>query len=267
MILERASLIINKFHDLLNALAQRVDLNNDKRAYSVIFEIFHQAVHGKPLLLRDLRKDVRLLSTLNLAKEFLDFVSETVNNYSASLSALTREVFRKAFMELDKLPRNLPRYVIVCDGFSVIDATYIALAIKREGIKSFVAPLINSGGVTETYKFLLEPHVYLQGADLTLEDVARRIAEKIDAKVSVVFGDYDKTIHQLKDVEIGKIMDTMYKLTLRLYGEIIRLRNSIVIVLSDHSYDIVERGAGLYETKHSWSPRSLSVVAPLLIIE
>jgi len=266
MALERASLLIDKFHDLLNVLAQRIDLSDDKEAYSVIFEIFHQAVHGKPLLLRDLRKDVRFLSALNLAREFLNLVNETVDNYSASLSALAQEVFRKALMELDRRPRSLPRYVIACDGLSVIDATYIAFIVKKEGMKPFVAPLINPGGVTETYKFVLEPHAYLQGANLTFKDIARRIAEKINARYFVVFVDYDKAIHQLKDVEVSNIVDTMYRLTLGLYSEIAQLRNSIIVVLSDHSYDIVERDAGLYETKHSWNPRSLSVVAPLLVV-
>jgi len=266
VILEKASLLIDRFHDLLDALTQRIDLNDNKEIYKVIFEIFHQTAYGRPLLLKDLWKDARLLSVLNLTREFLNLVHETINNYSANLSALAQEMFRKALMEVSKLPKSLPRYVIMCDGLSIIDATYIAYTMKKEGVNLFVAPLINPGGVTETYKFVLEPHAYLRGVNFTLKDLARKIAEMVNAKGFTVFGDYDRTIHQLKDVEVSNIVDTMYRLTLKLYDEIIRRRNFVVIVLSDHGYDIVEKSASLYEVRHSWSPSSLSVIAPLLVV-
>ncbi len=271
-ILEVTSLLINEFHGLLSMLTRYIGFGDHEEEYKVIFEIFYQAAHREPLLSTNLHKDARLLGVLQYARKFLDHVSEVIYEHNADIHALAQEMLRRAYMVLAEVPESNPRYVIICDGMSVADAIYIAYRLRKEYkeyMELFITPLINPGGITETYKFILEPHSYFQSTSLTLKDIARKIAEKVHAKDAIVFRGYDETIHRLRNVHATDIVDEMYKLTSRLYSKIIQLKNGfsgVVMVLSDHGYDVIERGMGLYEMKHFWRPHFLSVIASLLIV-
>jgi len=267
-VLEIASLLIDNLYRLLNKLPQYISLDNPEETYEVIFEIFYQALHHKPFLL-NLHRDARLSLVLQYAWEFLNVVNRVVSSPDIDIHALSREMLRRAYARIAETPGNMSRYVVVCDGLSIIDAAYIAYRSKRENMEPFIIPLINPGGATETYKFILEPHSYLKGYNLTLNDIARIIAEKIEAKDSIVFRGYDESIHRLKNVHAAEIVEAMYGLASSLYNKIARLKkeyNSDVVVLSDHGYDVIESSGGLYDVNHFWSPKSLSVIAPLLII-
>ncbi len=268
-VLETTTLLMNKLRALLNILLQYVNFDSLEEAYKVVFELFYQASRHKPFLLKNLHKDARLSGMLQYAEELLSDVYEVISERNIDVLELAREMFRRASAELAEASKSASKYVIVCDGLSIIDALYIACRLKREGAELFIAPIINPGGATETYKFILEPHSYIQNADLTLNDIARRIAEKMRAKDYIVFRDYDEFIHQLKSVRASDIIGTMYTLTSKLYSKITQLKGgfgSTIIMLSDHGYDIVEKEGGLYDVNHSWSPRSLSVIASLLIV-
>lgn len=276
-ILEEASLLINDLSDLLNMLTRYIGFGDHEEEYKIIFEIFYQAAYSKSLLLTNLRKDARLLSVLQDARRFLDHVNEVIYKRHADIHALAQEMLRRAYTVLAEVPESNPRYVIICDGMSVVDAIYIAYRLRREHKeyrKIFITPLINPGGITETYKFILEPHSYFQSASLTLEDIARKIAEKVHAKDAIVFRDYDEAIHRSRNMHATDVINEMYELTSRLYSKIIQLKsefNGVVMVLSDHGYDVIERGMGLYEVKHFWRPHSLphslSIIASLLIVQ
>ncbi len=267
-VLEIASLLIDNLNRLLNKLHQYISLDNPEETYKVIFGIFYQALHSKSFIL-NLHRDARLSSVLQYAQMFLSVINEVVSSPDTDIHALSREMLRKAYARIAETPENMSRYVVVCDGLSIIDATYIAYRFKRENMEPFIIPLINPGGATETFKFILEPRSYLKGYNLTLNDIARVIAEKMRAKDSIVFRGYDETIHKLKNVDAAEIVRTMYGLASSLYNKITHLKkeyNSCVVVLSDHGYDVIESSGGLYDVNHFWSPKSLSVIAPLLII-
>jgi hypothetical protein len=267
---ELASLLINELQDFINMLSRSIDLDNYRKVYKVVFEIFYQAVNHKSFLLsRDLYKDARLSTVLYRARRILDITTEVTDKHKASVHALAREMLRRAYALLAEAPEDKPRYVIVCDGFSIIDAVFIAFGLKREHMEPFIAPLINSGGITETYKFILEPYNYLQHDNLTLKVIAHKIAEKVRAKDFIVFRGYDDLIHQLRNERAAKILDEMYSLTSKLYSKIVRLKsefNGMVMLLSDHGYDVIAVDADKYKMEHYWRPNSFSIIAPLLIV-
>jgi hypothetical protein len=160
-ILEVASLLINELHGLLSMLTRYISFGDHEKEYKTIFEIFYQAAHRKPLLSTNLHKDARLLSVIQHARKFLDHVSEVICEHDADIHVLAQEMFRRAYTVLAEVPESNPRYVIICDGMSVADATYIAYRLRKEYkeyMEPFITPLINPGGITETYKFILEPH-------------------------------------------------------------------------------------------------------------
>ena len=268
--MELASLLIDELQGFINTLSRYIDLDDYKEAYKVIFEIFYQAVNHRSFLLnKDLYKDARLSIVLYHARRLLNIVTEIVDKYSASIHALARETLRRAYALLAEVPEDMPRYVVICDGFSIIDAVYIAFRLKRKSMELFIAPLINPGGITETYKFILEPHSYLRNTNLTLNVIAHNIAERVHAKDAIVFRGYDDSIHQLRNVHATDIIDTMYTLTSKLYGKVMKLKNEfngIVMLLSDHGYDVTVRDVNLYGVEHCWRPHSLSVIASLLIV-
>jgi len=275
-IIKLTSLLVDKLQNLVDAFYHYVDLNHYNRveAYKLILETFYQAIDYKQSLLgKDLRKDIRLLRMLDSARKFLDTITEVEEKYGASVPALVRETFRRARAVLANVPEDIPRYVIICDGLSIIDMIYIVTRLRKELEKNsmkgfFVAPLINPGGVTETYKFILEPHIYLYNGSLTLDDIAKNITKQLLAKEYIVFREYDRLLHQLKSVHVNTIVDTMFKLTSELYNKILHLKkefHSVVVLISDHGYDIVT-GDGMYKIEHFWRPRSLSIIASLAIV-
>lgn len=267
--LEVVSTSIDKLHEILIVLVRYINADNYENVYKIIFELFYRAVYNKPFLLKNLHKDVRLFNVLQYTKKLMDYISNVAYRHCADLHIIAQEIFRRAYAFLEEIPKSSPRYVIFCDGISIIDTTYIAYRLKKEHMEPFIALLINPGGVTETYKFIFEPHSYLQGTNITLNDIAHKIARSISARDTIVFRDYDEAIHQLRDVHSTDIIDKMYGLTSRLYNKIIQLKNEFngtVLLLSDHGYDIIEKNMNLYEVKHFWRPHSLSIVASLLII-
>lgn len=269
--MELASLLINRSQDLIDTFHRHLDLNDHEDAYKEVFEIFFQAIKGKPFLLnRDLYRDARLREVLSSVKELLKAITSAISEHSASVLPLAGNMLRKAQRRLNMLPGDRPRYVVACDGLSIIDATYIASRLKKESVDPFMTPMINPGGYTETYKFILKTFNYISGDRITLDTIVRDVAGVVHAKYYTVFRGYDKAIHELNNVPAIKIIDAMYELTSRLYSEIVRLRrdfNGAVMVLSDHGYDVVAGdGAGLYKVVHRWGPNSFSVIAPLLVI-
>jgi len=261
-----ASLLADKFSGLLNRLDAHIYSSDYEELYKLIFEMFYQAISRKPLLERDLYRDVRLLEVLRSMESFLELVNEVVEKYKAVIHEVARETLRRVFAEL---PKGSSRYVIVCDGLSIIDVTYIALRLRREHLQHSTRILINPGGVTETYKFILAPHDYMQNPNLTLNDIASKIAERVQARQWFVFRGYDDSIHKLRNVHASDVVSAMFNLTSKLYSEILWLRREfkgIVMVFSDHGYDVAEKSGGLYDVEHSWKPNSLSVIAPILVV-
>jgi len=262
-------MVINEFNGFLTDLNRYVDSDDYGYVYRVIFELFYQVAHGKPFLLKDLYKDARLSNLLGRAKKLIDYVDDVARRHYADLDVIAREILRRAYTVLEELPQRNPRYVILCDGLSIIDSTYIVYRLRRRLMEPFAALLINPGGATETYKFIFEPYAYMQNTVFSLNDVARRVAEKVRAKDAVVLRDHDESIHRLKMMRNTDIVDQMYKLTSRLYDKIVQLKsefNGVVMILSDHGYDIVERDSDLYDVYHSWKPHSLSIISSILII-
>jgi len=264
-----ASMVMNELNEFLAALSRYIDSDDYKYVYKIVFELFYQAAYDKPFLLKNLHKDVRLSNLLRYAKNLIDYVNDVVRRHYADLHIVAQEILRMVYAVLEELPRKNPRYVILCDGLSIIDSTYLIYRMRKRLMKPFAALLINPGGATETYKFILEPHTYIQNINVSLNDVARVVAEKVSAKDAVIFRDHDEAIHRLKMIHGTDIVDQMYKLTSRLYDKIIQLKNEfngIVMLFSDHGYDVVERGSDLYEVNHFWGPHSLSIIASILVI-
>jgi hypothetical protein len=64
-------------------------------------------------------------------------------------------------------------------------------------------------------------------------------------------------------------IDLMYDVTLRLTNKLEYLRreyNAIMLLLSDHGYDVIPEAGSIYRFDHRWRPRSLSILSPLLVI-
>jgi len=269
--LEIASALINEFQNFFTALNRYIDSNNYEDVYKIIFELFYQAAYNKSFLLENLHKNARLLNVLQHTRNILKYVNEIIDRHNADLHIIAQEMLRRVYAVLEEMPRSSPRYVILCDGLSIIDATYIAYRLKMENMKPFIVPLINPGGTTGMYKLILESRNYIQGTEISLNDIARKIADKVHAKNATVFREYDKAIHQLRKASSAEIIHFMYKLTSKLYNEITRIKstfNGVVVLLSDHGYDIIERDSKSYEVRHHWLSHSfsLSVIVPILIV-
>jgi len=246
------------------ALQSLKHIGEHRRAYEVIFNIVHYNILGAFLTDPGLSRDVRFIKFLGVLNSFLERIFEVHGKYRASISSIARNVF-DGVLHLLRHVKGL-RHVVFCDGMSLVEALHIAYRMKA----SFINVVINPGGVTETYKFLLGAEEYA-ARQPRLEEIVSAIAKRAEATYTI-FRDYDEAVHRLEGsegVEPQLVVDEMYSATLRLEAALSRLKRegAAVVLLSDHGYDVVPLASGKFKTVHKWSPRSLSIIAPVLIID
>jgi len=246
------------------ALQSLQHISEYRRVYEVIFNIVHYGVIGALLTDPELPRDARIVSFLDVADNFLKKIFEIHDKYRANISNIAHNVF-DGVLHLLKQIKGFKR-VMFCDSMSIVEALYIAYKMRA----GFINVVINPGGVTETYKFLLGAEEYM-ARQPRLEEIVSAIARRAGASYTI-FRDYDETVHMFESsegVEPQLIVDKMYSATLRLESTLSRLKSegTTVVLLSDHGYDIVPLIPGKFKTLHRWSPRSLSIIAPVLIID
>jgi len=257
--------ITNAACDLYRQLLRSLQHINDyKRAYEVIFNTLHYNVTGKFLTDPTLSKDVRFIDVLSTTRDFFENIFEMYDEYRANVSNIARDVF-DGVLYLLRHPKRF-KHVVFCDGMSMVEALYIAYKLRA----GFINVVINPGGVTETYKFLLGAEEYM-AKQLNLEEVVNAIAKRAGA-LYTIFREYDETIHRIEDsegLEPSSIVEEMYIISSRLEAMIDRLKKekTTIVLLSDHGYDVVPAVPGKFKTQHRWSPRSLSIIAPITIID
>jgi hypothetical protein len=257
--------ITNAISELYKQLIGSLQYINDyKRAYEIIFNILHYSVRGEFLTDPTLSRDVRFIDVLSTTSRFFKNIFEIYREYKAVVSNIAREVYDSILHRLRHDKRS--KYVVFCDGMSMVEALYIAYKLRA----GFINAVINPGGVTETYKFLLGAEGYM-AKQPNLEEVVKSVAGEAGAS-HAVFREYDETIHRIEaseGLEPYSIIEEMYMITLRLEAKIDRLKKegATIALLSDHGYDVVPAVPGRFKTLHRWSPRSLSIIAPIIIIE
>jgi rhodanese-related sulfurtransferase len=232
--------------------------------YEVIFNIVHYGVIGVFITDPELYRDARFIGFLNVTKNFLKKIFEIHDKYRTSIFNIAHNVF-DGVLHLLKHAKGF-RYVVFCDGMSIVEALYIAYKMRA----GFINVIINPGGVTETYKFLLGAEEYM-ARQPRLEEIVSAIARRAGASY-IIFRGYDEVIHRLESsegVEPWLIIDEMYNATLRLEVALSRLKRegATIVLLSDHGYDVVPLASGKFKTLHRWSSKSLSIIAPVLIID
>jgi hypothetical protein len=260
------SLLIDRLYRLYNCLEQDFrEISEDKRIYEILFNIIYYSTTGLSFTTKDLFKNVRFTCTLYSAKKLLDSVFDVYNRYKASLAYMISEVYRVAISKLI-LRSKVPKYVILCDGMSIIETIYISYKIRPV---IFIGIAINPGGVTETYKFILQPHDYLsRDKSLTLEEIAQQIASEVGGE-SQVFREFDDIIHRSKATNSHTIIKTMYNIVSRLAERLFDLKrefNASIMLISDHGYDVIQRNSDIFELQHRWNPRALSILSPILVL-
>jgi len=266
---DHVTVLINMLNKVYNCLKHDLQyVNDDRRVYGILFNILHYLATGLSLTQESPLGDVRFRCTMDYMRELLEHAFRIHSNYKASLNVLTREMYNRSLLNL-KLrggTTKTTRYLLLCDGMSMVEALYIAYRLRP----SFIGVILNPGGVTETYKLILEPHAYFkQDRQITLIDIAQHIAEELGAKEYYVFREFDEKIHSGRIMRASDAIDSMYSVTLKLANKLEYLRkeyNATILVLSDHGYDVIPEAGSIYKFDHHWRPRSLSILSPLLVI-
>jgi hypothetical protein len=260
-----STLINNSVYNLHMQLLKSLQyISDDRRAYETIFNILYYSVTGRPLTEAKLSGDPRFVDVLSTSKKFLDNILRIYDKYGACIPNIASEVFDSVLYFL-KRSKGLKHFVF-CDGMSITEALYLAGKLGANSINV----IINPGGVTETYKFILGPGEYM-AKQPNLDAVVGTIAKKAGAS-HTIFREYDETIHKIggsEGLDPRSIVEKMYNITLRLESTIHSLKKEgvTVVLLSDHGYDVVSVDSGKFKTQHRWGPRSLSILAPVMIID
>ncbi len=266
---DHVTVLVNTLNDIYGCLKQDLKhVSDDREVYGALFNILHYLVSGSSPTQEPPLGDVRFRCTMDYVRELLEYAFRIHNDYRAGLSVLAREMYNRSLSNL-KLrggATKTTRYLLLCDGMSMVEALYIAYRLRP----SFIGVILNPGGVTETYKLILEPHAYFkQDGQITLNDIAQRIAGELGAEGYYVFRDFDERIHSGRIVRASDVIDLMYGVTLKLANKLEYLKreyNATILVLSDHGYDVMPEAGSVYKLDHRWRPRSLSILSPLLVI-
>jgi hypothetical protein len=266
---DHVTVLINMLNKIYECLKQDLrHVNDDRRVYGILFNILHYLVAGLSLIQEPPLRDVRFRCTMDHMRELLEYAFRIHSNYKASLNVLARKMYNRSLLNL-KLrgeTTKTTRYFLLCDGMSMVEALYIAYRLEP----SFIGVILNPGGITETYKLVLEPHAYFEkDRQITLNTIAQRMAEELGAEEYYVFRDFDERIHSSRVTRVNDIIDLMYSVTLKLANKLEYLRreyNATILVLSDHGYDVIPEAESIYRFDHHWRPRSLSILSPLLVI-
>jgi hypothetical protein len=232
--------------------------------YETVFNILHYSVTGRLLTEAKLSGDPRFVDVLSTSKKFLDNILRIYNEYRACISNIASEVFDRVVYFL-KRSKGLKHFVF-CDGMSLTEALYLACKLRV----NFINVIINPGGVTETYKFILGSWEYI-AKQPNLDVMVGTIAKKAEAS-HTIFREYDEAVHRIgnsEGLDPRSIVEKMHSITLRLELTIHSLKKvgATIVLLSDHGYDVVPVGSGKFKTQHRWGPRSLSILAPVMIID
>ena len=258
------SLIIDVLYNLYSYIKQDFRYINidDKRAYEILYNIFYYSVTGSTFTTITPLKDARLTGLVDVTKKFLKIIFELYDRYVASLTNIASGIYDVALSYF----KSNKKYILFCDGMSIIEAFYIAY--KARSI-NFIGAVINPGGVTETYKFIIRPHKYLAGSS-RLEEIISQIARETNAKY-LIFRDYDDTIHRIENSEgldPQVIIDEIYNITSRLEAklDLLRKEGATIMLISDHGYDAIPLISGKFKLQHKWDQHALSIIAPILIL-
>jgi len=255
----------NGIDDLRTQLRKSLQhINEDRRTYEIIFNILHYGVTGGEFLTQRLSEDPRFVEVLGVARKFLNNIYDMYDKLRDCASDITSEVFNDVLTQLGHAKK--PKYFVFCDGMSIREALHLADRLGAKPMKN----IINPAGVTETYKFILGAREYV-AKQPNLDEVIRRIAEGAGAPY-IIFREYDETIHQIEGSEgldprsiVKKMYSITRKLELRMYS--LKREGATIVLLSDHGYDVVPVGSGKFRTQHRWNLRSLSILAPVMVVD
>jgi len=256
--------IVNTLYELHNSLGRIFKYldKNDKEAYEILFNIFHYSATGSILTTTKPLEDARFINILDTTKRFLEIVFEVYNKYTASLANIAHYVYDMTLSHF----RSNKKYILLYDGMSIIEALYIAHKMRPV---NFIGVMINPGGVTETYKFIMGSHKYLTRVQ-RLEEIIRQIAKETGAQAQI-FRDYDDAIHRIENLgglDPQTIIDEVYNITLRLEARLnfLKREGATIMLISDHGYDVVPAIPKRFKMQHKWAQHALSIIAPILVL-
>ncbi|MCG2864877.1 MAG: hypothetical protein L7H04_03330 [Vulcanisaeta sp.] len=239
-------------------------INEDSRAYEIIFNVLHYGVTERDFVTQRLSVNPRFVEVLEVARKFLDSIYDMYDKLRDCAPDIASDVFNDVLTQLGHAKK--PKYFVFCDGMSIREALYLADRLGAKSIKT----IINPAGVTETYKFILGAREYVTKQP-NLDEVIRRIAEGAGAQY-IIFREYDEAIHQIEGSEgldPRSIVEKMYSITqkLELKMRSLKREGATITLLSDHGYDVVSVGSGKFRTQHRWNLRSLSILAPVMVVD
>jgi hypothetical protein len=252
-------------------------LKYDREVYAALHDIFHYVATGDELTIsKKYVTDPRLQNFMNKTYSFLNYVWSRHKEYVASMDVIAKEMYKRALDILKNVGTSNNIHVFACDALSIVDALFIIYKLSTEYKlrPRFFSTMINPSGKTSTYKFLLDPKRFLEeGENVTLMNAVRNaISSILNTSIDITkFDDIDKFIHDNESISFNDVLtmiNNLYGLVSSLYMKVKYLvtNNIVVFLVSDHGYDI-QKISSEYRLRHGSGPNSLSILAPIFIIQ
>jgi len=259
------AVLSNKVGEIVDEITKKTNVRGEN-LYTLIMDLISQAFYSTSIFYDDnLEANVLWRDVVLAIKELIDLINKIQNRYMTLLPKLYS-------IALDRLKSvvllSKTIYVIFCDALSLIEAIYFAITF-RERLR-FITILINPGGNTLTYKYIISTILGESINDLTLETISKYISLSLNAKDYAVFREIDKAVHELNEVTKEHLIARMFTNVRSLTDKINYLMedyNATIIVLADHGYDIKKIESGHYTLEHRWKTlKSLSIIAPIIVV-
>lgn len=167
--------------------------------------------------------------------------------------------------------RGKKPFIVLCDGLSLAEYTYLYDRFSRAIHPSGLLYAINPGGMTKTYEYLTSILLNSPQVNVTMTIVGELLKSKFEAVGSVVLRDIDELVHKAQSEKFPSASDMAISLH-RVIEEIsfkigVLSEDYRVLVLSDHGYDASLELNG-WSLSHMFSGERpcLSLFSAMLII-
>jgi hypothetical protein len=167
--------------------------------------------------------------------------------------------------------REKKPFIVLCDGLSLPEYTYLYDRFSRVTHPSGLLYAINPGGMTKTYEYLTSILLNLPAENMTMTVVGELLRRRLEAVGSMVLREVDELVHRAQTEKFPTTSDmaiSLHKVIEEIAFKIgVLSEDYCVLVLSDHGYDVFLEVNG-WSLSHAFSNERpcLSLFSAMLII-
>jgi hypothetical protein len=237
--------LLNDIRELTLSLRRAFTLSNYEtpfERYRTIFLICLCAAYKEEEYCK-VKSNPILQEPLGIAERLLTGLDQLVSSGIAISGEATVEAMKKA--EALSRRSTKPKFIYFFDAFSLPEYLFFASELKDAVSLEGLLYSVNPGGMTRTFEHISRGYVRDFSSNLTLDDVANSLKQKMSAAGTRVFRNIDHAIHDSGGngfLQLEDLIEALFQILEVPFGEIRQLLDDYrVVLVADHGYDVYFR--------------------------